>query len=103
MELDGWPVGSRVYLEKWACPGLGRAIPDLLLKLLKLLRFRRVDGGDFWGHKGVPRCVPRSDRKPSTFVAVPSVNPSKLPWSEFVTTCLPSKAYHISLWRRSRR
>ncbi len=27
MELDGWLVGSRVYLEKWASPGLGRAEP----------------------------------------------------------------------------
>ena len=45
MELDGWPVGSQVYLEKWVCPGLGRAIPDLLLTLLTLLRFRRALGG----------------------------------------------------------
>jgi hypothetical protein len=29
MELDGCPVGSQVYLEKWSSPGLGRAIPDL--------------------------------------------------------------------------
>ena len=47
MELDGCPVGSHVYLEKWACPGLGRAIPDLLLTMLTMLRFRRVDGGTF--------------------------------------------------------
>ena len=103
MELDGWPVGSRVYLEKWACPGLGRAIPDLGAKAAKAAVISTGDGGDFWGHKGAPRCVPRSDRKPSTFVAVPSVNSIQLPWSQFVTTCLPSKGYYISLWRRSRR
>ena len=51
-----------------------------------------------WGHKGVLRCVPRSDRKPSTFVAVPTVNSSQLQWSEFAPTCLPSKGYHISVW-----
>jgi hypothetical protein len=37
MELDGWPVGSRVYLKKWVSPELGRAIPDLLLKVLTVL------------------------------------------------------------------
>ena len=57
-----------------------------------------MGGGGLWGHKGVLRCVPRSDRKPSTFVAVPTVNSSQLPWSEFATTCLPSKGYHISVW-----
>jgi hypothetical protein len=79
MELDGWPVGSRVYDEKWACPGLGRAIPDLGAKEAKDAAISPGTWGDFWGHKGVPRCVPRSDRKPWTFVAAPSVNSSQLP------------------------
>ena len=66
MELDGWPVGSQVYLEKWVCPGLGRAIPDLLLKLLKLLQFRRVDGGTCGKPGGTALRAPRR-RKPADF------------------------------------
>jgi hypothetical protein len=44
MELDGWPVGSRVYLEKWGWEGLFRTWEP---KQPKVLRFRRVDGGTF--------------------------------------------------------
>ena len=47
MELDGWPVGSRVYLEKWACPGLGRAIPDLGAQVAQDAAISTGDGGTF--------------------------------------------------------
>jgi hypothetical protein len=52
MELDGWLVGSRVYLEKWACPGLGRAIPDLGATEATDAAISPGTWGDFWGHKG---------------------------------------------------
>ena len=51
MELDGWPVGSRVYLEKWVCPDLGRAIPasipDLGAQTAQSAAISTGDGGTF--------------------------------------------------------
>ena len=59
MELDGWPVGSRVYLEKWVCPGLGRAIPDLGAKEAKDAAISTVRWGTFGSQGCASLCAPQ--------------------------------------------
>ena len=81
---------------------MGRAIPDLLLKLLKLLQFRRVDGGTC-GKPGALHCVPHGDGNQRTFITVPCGHSSLPSGSYFVPSTLPSTVQRALFGQLSRR